>query len=78
MAQRAETTWANGQGHVACELYFLIGSNTMPGQGHSQPTPTSLGKGCMRILGLTCHLHFWQNDRGLLCAIAVTRGWNGQ
>ena len=28
-------------------------------------------------LGVTCHLHFWQNDRGLLGAIAVTRGWNG-
>ena len=29
-------------------------------------------------LGVTCHLHgFWQNDRDLLCAPAVTRGWNG-
>ena len=25
-------------------------------------------------LGVTCHLHFWQNDQGLLRA--VTRGWN--
>ena len=23
------------------------------------------------------HLHFWQNDRDLLRATAVTRGWNG-
>ena len=28
-------------------------------------------------LPVTCHLHFWQNDRGLLRATAVTRGWNG-
>ena len=28
-------------------------------------------------LSVTCHLHFWQNDRGLLRATAVTRGWNG-
>ena len=28
-------------------------------------------------LAVTCHLHFWQNDRGLLHATAVTRGWNG-
>ena len=28
-------------------------------------------------LAVTCHLHFWQNDRDLLCASAVTRGWNG-
>ena len=27
-------------------------------------------------LAVTCHLHFWQNDRGLLCATAVTQGWN--
>ena len=28
-------------------------------------------------LGVTCHMNFWQNDRGLLSATAVTRGWNG-
>ena len=27
-------------------------------------------------LRVTRHLHFWQNDRGLLRATAVTRGWN--
>ena len=28
-------------------------------------------------LAVTCHLHSWQDDRGLLRATAVTRGWNG-
>ena len=28
-------------------------------------------------LAVTCHLHFWQNDRDLLRATAVTLGWNG-
>ena len=28
---------------------FPIGSLTMPGQRHNQPTPTSLGQGCMRV-----------------------------
>ena len=28
-------------------------------------------------LAVTCHLHFWQNDRDLLRDTAVTRGWNG-
>ena len=28
-------------------------------------------------LAVTRHLHFWQNDRDLLPATAVTRGWNG-
>ena len=28
-------------------------------------------------LGVTRHLHFRQNGRGLLRATAVTRGWNG-
>ena len=27
-------------------------------------------------LAVTCHLHFWQNDRDRLRATAVTRGWN--
>ena len=27
-------------------------------------------------LAVTCHLHFWQNDQDLLCATALTRGWN--
>ena len=27
-------------------------------------------------LAVTCHLHFWQNDRDLLRATAVTQGWN--
>ena len=28
-------------------------------------------------LAVTCHLHFWQNDRDLLRATVVTWGWNG-
>ena len=28
-------------------------------------------------LAVTCHMHFWQNDRDLLRATAVRRGWNG-
>ena len=28
-------------------------------------------------LAVTWHLHFWQNDRDLVRATAVTRGWNG-
>ena len=27
-------------------------------------------------LAVTCHLHFWQNDRDLLRATAVAQGWN--
>ena len=28
-------------------------------------------------LAVTCHLHFWQNDRDLLHATVVTQAWNG-
>ena len=28
-------------------------------------------------VGVTYHLHFWQNDQGLLCATVVTQGCNG-
>ena len=31
---------------------------------------------CMHVLAVTCHLHFWQNDRDLLCAASVTLWWN--
>ena len=46
----------------------------MLAQRHSQPIPTSLGQKVYACLGVTCHLHFWQNDRGILRATAVTRG----
>ena len=49
----------------------------MLGQRHSQPTPTSWGQGCMRVSDVTCHLHFWHNYQGLLCATAVTRERKG-
>ena len=71
VAQQAEATVASVPSRIACELLSLIGSNTMPGQP-GQPTPTSLGQGVC-VLGATCHLHFWKNDRGLLCATVVTR-----
>ena len=47
---------------------FLIDSHTMPDFVRSR---------MYACLGATCHLHFWQNDRGLLRATAVTRGWIG-
>ena len=48
----------------------------MPEQ-HTQPTPTTSGQGCVRVLGVICNLHFWQNNRAILCATAVTRECNG-
>ena len=56
---------------------FLIGFQSMSGQRGSQPTPTSLGQRRVRV---RCHLPpalLEKNDRGLLRATAVTRGWNG-
>ena len=40
------------------------------------PTSTLLAQGC-KYLGVTCHLHFWQNDQGLLRVNMVTQGWDG-
>ena len=75
----------DNNGHVTeCSLTscvwarFLTDSHTLPGQRHSQPHFDFDGSRVYACLGVTCHLHFWQNDRGLLRAIAVTRGWNGQ
>ena len=36
-----------------------------------------VGSKMRACLGVTCHLHFCQNDQGLLHATAVTWGWNG-
>ena len=36
-----------------------------------------VGSRVYACLGVTCHLHFWQDDRGLLRATALTRDWNG-
>ena len=59
---------------VACELIFLIGSHSMPGQ-QSQPTPTLWGSRGYACLDVNCRLHFWQNDQGLLrSATVVTQG----
>ena len=69
VTQRAETTV------IECSLASYVWDCFMPGQRHSQPTPTSLSQRCMHAcLGVTCHLHFWQNDRSLLRATAVTLG----
>ena len=50
-----------------------------------KPSPASkksansdfVGSRVYACLGVTCNLHFWQNDRGLLNATEVTWGWNG-
>ena len=57
-----------------------------------EPTDEPIQKRCIRnpvcnakahtqgacvFWAVTCHLHFWQNDRDFLRATAGTRGWNG-
>ena len=49
VAQRAETTVAECSLKSCVWARFQIGSYTVPGQRYSQPTPTSLGQGCMRV-----------------------------
>ena len=52
---------------VLCTPYNYAPSHFM--QSHIRKVCT--------CLAVTCHLHFWQNDWDLLCATAVTLGWNG-
>ena len=49
MAQWAETTVAEYSLTSCVWAHFQIGSLTMPGQLHSQPTLTSLSQECMRV-----------------------------
>ena len=77
VAQQAEMTVAECSLTSCVWARFQIGSNTMSGEWHSQPIPTSLGQGVYVCFSVTCHLHFGQNDWGILQATAVTQGWNG-
>ena len=67
-------SWDNWQ--VACELFpnsFPRYAWTSAWSSHSN----FVGSKVYKCLGATRHLHFQQNDQGLLCATAVTQGWNG-
>ena len=55
--------------HVLCTPY-----NQTPVYGVTLCKAT-LQDAC--VFSCNCRLHFWQNDRDLLRATAVTRGWNG-
>ena len=56
--------------------HFRIGSHTMTGPQQSAHS-NFIGSRVHAHIGVTCHLHFWLNDWGLLHATAVTQGWNG-
>ena len=57
MAQQAEMTVAKCSLTSCVQAHLLTGSHTVPGQWHSKPTPTLLGK-VRACLGVVCHLHF--------------------
>ena len=63
----AGATWLLPSQHVACTPYKHAPCHFMQNDilmVHA-------------YLAVTCHLHFWQNDWGLLRATAVTQEWNG-
>ena len=70
MVQRAEMIMADWR--VACELVSLY-FPTLCLSAHSD----FIGSRVYAYLGVSCHLHCWQNDQGLLRATVVTREWNG-
>ena len=77
MVQQAETTMAKCSLTSCMRAHFPIDLHAKPGQQHTQPIPTSKGSRVYVCLGVTCHLHFWQNSLGVLRATAVTLGCNG-
>ena len=65
--------------HGRCHVKLLPCQRTGCVCNHNAPVGSGtliqvIYVGRMRVLAVTCHLHFWQNDRGLLRATAVTRG----
>ena len=69
--------WLNVPWQVACELVFRIGSHTVRGQRHSQPTPSSLDVCVARCNFQPALWAEWQGSFTCHCT-AVTRVWNGQ
>ena len=63
--------WPNVPCQVACELPHYAW--TAAQSAHSDIVASRM----YACLGVPYHLRFWQNDRGLLRAIVVTRGWHG-
>ena len=55
-------------------FFFFEWKLARANQFHSVPGSVHSGSKVYAYLGVTCHLHFWQNDRGLVRATAVTRG----
>ena len=68
--------WVSIPWWVACKLIF---PDRFPYYAWAAQSAQSnfLGSRLLCVLRCTCHLHFWQNDWGLLCATVVTQGWNG-
>ena len=53
--------------HVLCTPYNHAPCHFL--QSHTHKVPA--------CLAVTCHLHFWQNDRDLSRVTVVAQGWNG-
>ena len=70
---RDSLMWTSVPWRVACELVSLMSSHVMLGLCW-----LCWLKGlCVFSCSLPPALHFRHTDRGLLCAAAITRGWNG-
>ena len=57
-------------GHVLCTPYKLAAV-------YNVTSRKATYVGCVCVSCKPCHLHFWQNDRDLLRATAVTQGCKG-
>ena len=75
VVQRAETTVDEGSGpdDLRVSSFPLVGSHKLPGQHSQAHSRLCWVKRVWRCLSVTCHLHFWQNDRGLLHATAAVK-----
>ena len=73
VAQKAEMT-ATECSQMSCVwAHFLIGSHIVPGQPHSQSTPTSLGQGCMHVSGQPANYIFGRIPASFMCHCSNTR-----
>ena len=79
VVQQAERTITMRSLTSCMWAHFLIDSHTLPGQRHNQPTPTSMGKGCITVCVFRCNLppSLLAKWLGSFTCHCGNTGWNG-
>ena len=59
-----------------CDVYFVLDCEVFWANALGKALQKCYALLSLFYLGVTCQLHFWQNNWHLVCATAVSWGWN--